>query len=152
MSGPDIHEVTKDSVPPLQADVVRHLEFLGYAVSDRDARWISFTHASPRRWNVWLSFHEDQVVLSATVRVGAAIPARHRAVQEALNNLNKLSTAVRYVFVKRENEWVVRMIMHLPPRYQREEFGANIAIWEDETDQIKEVGDAYHGDGGDGSG
>ncbi len=147
MSNLDVESGGFESLPLLNRSIVSHLEFLGYAASDSNSFWIAFSHPSPRKWNLSIAFHKDQVVLSASVRLGEPDPVRHRAVREALNRLNKVSTAVRYMFREREDGWAIRMVMHLPPRYRREEFGANIAIWEDETQQVSIIGDAYCGDG-----
>ncbi len=143
MSTIEAHSGDDNASRLMRSSILSHLEFLGYSVSSSNSDWTTLTNSSPRLWNLSLMFAEDEILFSTTVSLGAAKTPRRRAVSEALNRVNKAATATTYMLQERGGEWSVRMVMHLPPRYRREEFGAYVATWQSETDKLSLVGDAY---------
>jgi hypothetical protein len=118
------------------AQVVAHLEFLGYAVSPEDNGWSYAQH--PHRYNFHLRAFPEGIRLDTTVGIAASQARTRAAWVDFLNSANAQSHVTRFSFREdRDGSLGVTMRALAGGAYSRRVFALVMDMWHQDVDQVR---------------
>jgi len=118
------------------AQVVAHLEFLGYTVSPEDNGWGYAQH--PHRLNFHLRAFPEGIRLDTTVGITASQARMRAAWLDLLNSANAQSHVTRFSFREdRDGTLGVAMRALAGGAYSRPVFALVMDMWHQDVDQVR---------------
>jgi hypothetical protein len=118
------------------AQVVAHLEFLGYTVSHEDNGWSCAQH--PHRYNFHLRAFPEGIRLDTTVGVAASQASMRAAWVNFLNSANAQSHVTRFSCGEtRDGMLGVTMRALAGGAYSRPVFALMMDMWHQDVDQMR---------------
>ena len=122
------------------AQVIAHLEFLGYTVSPEDNGWSYARH--PHRYNFHLRAFPEGIRLDTTVAITASLGNSRAAWLDFLNSATAQSHVTRFSFGEaRDGTLGVTMRALAGGAYSRPVFALVMDMWNQDVDQVQRQAD-----------